>query len=75
MKEGISNVNDLSRHLAEKSRNLENEINETFDRLLRIVEERRNQIVLELQQREAAKQETLCKAKTVVVPRLTIKLN
>ena len=69
MKEGISNVNDLSRHLAEKSRNLENEINETFDRLLRIVEERRNQIVLELQQREAAKQETLCKAKT------TIKLN
>ena len=69
MKEGISNVNDLSRHLAEKSRNLENEINETFDRLLRIVEERRNQIVLELQQREAAKQENLCKAKT------TIKLN
>ena len=59
MKDGIFNVNELSRQLSEKSGSLESEINETFDRLIRIVEMRRNQVILELQQKETAKQETL----------------
>jgi hypothetical protein len=61
LKEGIFNVNELSRHLAEKSRSIEIEINETFDRLIELVEQRKSQVILELQQREAAKQETLSK--------------
>ena len=61
LKEGIFNVNELSRHLCEKSRSIEIEINETFDRLVKLVEQRRSQVILELQQKEAAKQETLSK--------------
>lgn len=61
MREGIANVNELSRHLSDKSRNLEIEINETFDRLLRLVEDRRSGMLADLQQREAAKQDTLGK--------------
>jgi len=62
LKEGIFNVNELSRQLSEKSGSIESEINETFDRLIRLVEMRRNQVILELQQKETAKQETLCKS-------------
>ena len=61
LREGIANVNELSRHLSDKSRNLEIEINETFDRLLRLVEDRRSGTLADLQQREAAKQDTLGK--------------
>ena len=59
-------MNELSRHLSDKSRNLEIEINETFDRLLRLVEDRRSGILADLQQREAAKQDTLGEASSLI---------
>ena len=46
LKKGIFNVNELSRQLAEKSRSIEIEINETFDRLVRLVEQRKTQVIL-----------------------------
>lgn len=61
LKEGIRNVNDVSRNLNEKSHFIEAEINAAFDRIVQIVQTRRDKIILELQQKEASKQETLCK--------------
>ncbi len=61
LKDGIRNVNDVSRNLNEKSHLIEAEINAAFDRIVQIVQARRDKIILELQQKEASKQETLCK--------------
>ena len=54
-------MNELSRSLCEKSHLIETEINETFDRLVRLVELRRSQVIHDLQQKESIKQETLSK--------------
>lgn len=61
LKEGLSNVNELSRLLTEKSHQLEININEAFDNLVKLIQNRRAELLSQLTQTESAKQDTINK--------------
>ena len=45
LKEGISNVNEMSKTLNELNQKLEKEINDAFDELVKMMNDRRNELV------------------------------
>ena len=45
LKEGISNVNEMSKTLSELNQKLEKEINDAFDELVKMMNDRRNELV------------------------------
>ena len=61
LKEGISNVNEMSRQLTELNSKLELDINEAFDNIARVINERKHELLSQLKQTESCKQNTLCK--------------
>lgn len=63
LKEGIANVNQLSKTLTELNQKLEKEINDQFDQLVQMVNERRDELLLRLRGISNHKQSTLSKQK------------
>ena len=61
LKEGISNVNEMSRQLTELNSKLEIDINEAFDNIARVINERKHELLSQLKQTEICKQNTLSK--------------
>ena len=63
LKEGIGNVNEVSQKLNELNQALEKEINEAFDSLVQMINDRRNELLSRLRNVESCKQATLSKQK------------
>ena len=63
LKEGISNVNEMSKTLSELNQKLEKEINEAFDELVKMMNDRRNELLNRLRHISTSKQATLAKQK------------
>ena len=63
LKEGIGNANEVSQKLNELNAALEKEINEAFDSLVKMINDRRNELLSRLRNVESCKQATLAKQK------------
>jgi len=63
LKEGISNVNEMSKTLNELNQKLEKEINDAFDELVKMMNDRRNELLNRLGHISRCKQATLAKQK------------
>ena len=63
LKEGIGNANEVSQKLNELNQALEKEINEAFDSLVNMMNNRRNELLSRLRNVESCKQATLAKQK------------
>ena len=63
LKEGIGNANEVSQKLNELNQALEKEINEAFDSLVNMINDRRNELLSRLRNVESCKQATLAKQK------------
>ena len=72
LKEGISHVNEMSQQLTELNNKLEQDINDAFDAIARMINNRKDELLRQLKHTEACKVRT---DNTVLSHRPCIKIN